>query len=97
MPLCYGGGIKTVDQAETIIGLGVEKVAISSAAMENPELITIITKRIGNQSVVVVLYVKKNLLGDMYEAWTHNGKKRPANVHQSWHCRWKDLVQVRLL
>ena len=76
MPLCYGGGIKTAEQAETIIGLGVEKVAISSAAIENPELITIITERIGNQSVVIVLDVKKNLLGDMYEVRTHNGQKK---------------------
>lgn len=75
MPLCYGGGIKTVDQAEKIIGLGVEKVAISSAVIENPELITIITERLGNQSVVVVLDVKKTLLGGMYEVWTHNGQK----------------------
>lgn len=76
MPLCYGGGIKTVDQAERIIGLGVEKVAISSAAVENPELIPIITKRVGNQSVVVVLDVKKNLYADRYEVRTHNGVKK---------------------
>jgi len=76
MPLCYGGGIKTVDQAETIIGLGVEKVAISSAAIENPKLITIITEHIGNQSVVIVLDVKRNLLCDMYEVYTHNGQKK---------------------
>ena len=36
MPLCYGGGVKTAEQAKTIIGLGVEKVAISSAAIANP-------------------------------------------------------------
>jgi imidazole glycerol-phosphate synthase subunit HisF len=76
MPLCYGGGIKTVEQAETIIGLGVEKVAISSAAIENFDLITIITERLGNQSVVVVLDVKKNLLGGMYEVRIHNGQKK---------------------
>src|SRR4249919_3813107 len=40
MPLCYGGGIKTVEQARTIISLGVEKIAIASAAVENPALIS---------------------------------------------------------
>ena len=76
MPLCYGGGIKTVDHAETIIGLGVEKVAISSAAIENFELITLITERLGSQSVVVVLDVKKSLVGDKYYVKTHNGQKK---------------------
>src|ERR1700754_234076 len=42
MPLCYGGGIKTVEQAKRIIGLGVEKIAISSAAVESPQLISAI-------------------------------------------------------
>lgn len=74
MPLCYGGGIKTVEQAKRIIGLGVEKVAISSAALANPALITAIANEIGSQSVVVVLDVKKSLFGK-YEVYTHNGRK----------------------
>ena len=74
MPLCYGGGIKTVEQAKRIIALGVEKVAISSAALADPALITAIANEIGSQSVVVVLDVKKSLFGK-YEVYTHNGKK----------------------
>jgi cyclase len=73
MPLCYGGGVKTPAQARTIIGLGAEKVAISSAAIETPELISQIAQEIGSQSVVVVLDVKKRLFGGKYEVWTHNG------------------------
>lgn len=75
MPLCYGGGVKTVEQAKRIIGLGVEKVAISSAAVDNPHLITAIANEIGSQSVVVVLDVKKRLLGKEDSVWTHNGRK----------------------
>jgi len=74
MPLCYGGGVKTVEQAKRIIGLGVEKVAISSAALADPKLITAIAAEIGSQSVVVVLDVKKSLFGK-YEVYTHNGQK----------------------
>jgi cyclase len=69
MPLCYGGGIKTAEQAQRIFSLGVEKIAISSAAVSNPELIAEIAV-----SVVVVMDVKKKLLGG-YELYTHNGKK----------------------
>src|SRR4051812_1523772 len=39
MPLCYGGGVKTPAQVERIISLGVEKVALSSAAVTQPELL----------------------------------------------------------
>ena len=74
MPLCYGGGIKNVEQAQRIFSLGVEKVALSSAAIENPELVSKIAERVGTQSAVVVLDVKKKLLGG-YEIYTHNGKK----------------------
>ena len=74
MPLCYGGGVKTVEQAKTIIGLGVEKVALSSAVLENPLLVTQIADEVGSQSVVVVLDVKKKMFGARYEVYTHNAK-----------------------
>lgn len=75
MPLCYGGGIRTAEQAKRIIGLGVEKVAISAAAMENPALITQIADEIGSQSVVVVLDVKKRMLSKDYDVFVLNGRK----------------------
>lgn len=75
MPLCYGGGIKTLEQAKKIIGLGVEKLAISSAALNDRKIIHDIANEVGSQSVSVVLDVKKKLFGD-YEVYTHNGTKR---------------------
>jgi imidazole glycerol-phosphate synthase subunit HisF len=77
MPLCYGGGVKTVEQARKIISLGAEKVAISAAAIENPQLVTQIADAVGRQSVVVVLDVKKkiNLFSSSYEVTIHNGTK----------------------
>jgi cyclase len=75
MPLCYGGGIKTAEQAQRIIGLGVEKVAISSAAVDSPKLVSKIAEQVGSQSIVVVIDIKKKLTGGNYEVWTHNGKK----------------------
>jgi len=74
MPLCYGGGVRTAEQAKKIIGLGVEKVAISAAAVETPQLITQISEEVGSQSVVVVLDFKKRLLSKGYDIYTHNGK-----------------------
>jgi cyclase len=74
MPLCYGGGIKTPEQAKRIINLGVEKVAISSAAVEDPELITKIADKIGRQSMVVVLDVKKRLFSKDYDVFIKNAR-----------------------
>lgn len=74
MPLCYGGGVKSVDQVQKIIGLGVEKVAISSAALENPALVKEASECVGNQSMVVVLDVRKGLIDSKYEVFIHNGR-----------------------
>jgi cyclase len=75
MPLCYGGGVKSVEQAKRIIGLGVEKVAISSAAIETPELISAAAQEIGGQSVVVVIDAKPDPRTGEGIAWTHNGTR----------------------
>lgn len=75
MPLCYGGGVRTPEQAKRLIGLGLEKVAISAAAAERPELVAEIAEAIGRQSVVVVVDAKKKTFGRGYEAWTHNGTR----------------------
>lgn len=77
MPLCYGGGVTTAEQASKIIDLGVEKVSLSAAAISNPQLVTEIASEIGSQSVVVVLDVikKKGLFSSSYKVMTHNATK----------------------
>jgi cyclase len=73
MPLCYGGGVKTVEQAEKIIGMGVEKVAVSSAAIDDPALVASMAHNVGAQSVVVVLDVARGANG--YELCCENGRR----------------------
>lgn len=63
MPLCYGGGIRTVAQARQLFALGVEKVSLQSAVIEDTSLITKISEQFGSQSVVVSVDIKKNWLG----------------------------------
>jgi len=90
MPLCYGGGIKTVEQAQRIFSLGVEKIAISSASVSNPGLVSNIARRVGSQSVVVVLDVKKKLFGG-YELYTHNGKRGTSKSPFEFASRMEEL------
>ena len=72
MPLCYGGGIKTVEQICKIIELGVEKVSLSSAAIENPEIVKNGVKIVGSQSIVITLDIK--IENNIYYVFTKNGK-----------------------
>lgn len=74
MPLCYGGGVTTTVQAARIIGLGVEKVSVSAAALENPALLNEMATALGRQSVVAVLDVRRKtgLFSRGYELCTHN-------------------------
>jgi cyclase len=75
MPFCYGGGVTTVEQAKKIVSLGAEKVAVSSAAIYNTNILRKIGNAVGIQSLVVVLDIKKKTLFGGYEIVTHNGKK----------------------
>ena len=86
MPFCYGGGITNAEQARKIISLGAEKVALSNSALNNIELCQDIGSIIGNQSVVVVIDVKKKKFFGDYDIYTHNGTKKS---------KWKldDLIE----
>ena len=76
MPLCYGGGIKNADQAKRIFNLGVEKISISSSAINHPSIISELAESVGSQSVVVVLDVKKKYLSTNYNVLINNGKDK---------------------
>ena len=86
MPFCYGGGVTTVEQARKIISLGAEKVALSSAALDNLDLCVKIGEVVGAQSVVVVIDVKKRKLFGGYDIYTINGTKK-----SKW--KLKDLIK----
>lgn len=74
MPFCYGGGIKTVEQALRIFSLGVEKVALSSVIIDNPSIISRIAGQVGSQSIVAVLDIKQKQNNE-YEIFNLNGSK----------------------
>lgn len=77
MPFCYGGGVTTVQQAKEIIRAGAEKVAISAAAIDTPDLLRHMGDVVGKQSVIVVLDIreKRSFFGaSTYSVYTRNGK-----------------------
>lgn len=76
MPLCYGGGVTTAEQASSIVATGFEKVSVSAAALARPALIKEMSEAIGSQSVVVTIDVKANSLFSGYTIHTHNGRQK---------------------
>ena len=74
MPICYGGGVKNLDQAKKILSFGVEKIALSSIIFENINIVSDISKFFGSNSTVVVLDIKRN--NDNCFVFTHNGTKK---------------------
>lgn len=63
MPLAYGGGVKTVEQAKRIFSLGVEKICLQNGALDDSGLVTALANKFGSQSVMVSIDIKKNWLG----------------------------------
>lgn len=91
MPLCYGGGVASVEMAEKIIDLGVEKVSVCSAA--TPELFENISNKIGNQSLVAVIniaYVNSSNADHNIVCVNNNG--RPFNVDPLSRARELELA-----
>ena len=97
MPFCYAGGINSITKALKIIELGVEKVAIGSAAIVNPNIISELSKQIGKQSVVVVLDIKKTRFTKKYEIFTHNGKKSSGLLAKDYALKMQSLGAGELI
>ena len=74
MPLAYGGGVRTVEDAAELFKLGVEKVCLNTAAVETPQLVRAAADRFGSQSIVAVLDVKRSFFGK-YECYVRAGKQ----------------------
>lgn len=73
MPLAYGGGVHCVEQFERLVSLGVEKVAVSAAAVADLGLVSAAASRVGRQSVAVVIDFRRK--GNGFEVFTHGGSR----------------------
>ena len=96
MPLAYGGGVRSLQEIEKIFSLGVEKVCLNTAAVEDPHLIRDAAKAFGSQSIVVSMDVKKSLFGK-YEMFTHGGSRNARKDILSHVRRMEELGAGELL
>lgn len=76
MPICYGGGVKTLEQMKKIFRLGIEKISINTGNLESYDLVKEAIETFGAQSIVLSIDIKKSLFGSYY-IYNH-AKKRKA-------------------
>lgn len=85
MPLCYGGGIRSLEQARRIVAAGVEKIALNSSAIERPQLLTDLSRELGASSVVAAIDVKRDWFG-RYRVY-HPGRRRVTKLDPVAHAQ----------
>jgi cyclase len=73
MPMTVGGGVQTVDDMECLLQAGADKVAINTAAVEQPSLLRKGADRFGRQCMVACLDVRRR--GEGWEVVTHCGQQ----------------------
>ncbi len=74
IPMTIGGGIRSIEDATHILRCGADKVAINTAAVANPNLITDIARKFGSQCMVLSIEAKR-VGPDRWEAYTDNGRE----------------------
>jgi cyclase len=85
MPLCYGGGIRSLAQARRIVASGVEKIAVNSMCIDGPRLVTELSQEFGASSIVTGIDVKRDLLGRARVY--HPGRRRSTRLDPLEHAR----------
>ena len=83
MPLGYGGGVKSLEQAKAIFDIGLEKIVINTHIQEDPSFISELAAHFGSQAVIASIDVRKSLLGG-YTVFTNSGKKNTHRQPNAW-------------
>lgn len=74
MPLCYGGGVNSLEEINKLFSIGVEKVSLNTLLHNHPEIVKEATLQYGSQSIIASIDVKKNFFGK-YEVYTNCGNQ----------------------
>lgn len=82
IPFTIGGGIRSVEDAQAVLDAGADKVAVNSAAVNRPELLTEMAENFGSQCVVISIDAKK--VGDRYEVFLNGGRKNTGRDAVEW-------------
>lgn len=83
MPVAYGGGVRDMKTMRSIFQCGIEKIALNSYALENPEFLREAASEFGNQAIVISIDAKRTAPG-RHEVYSHGGKKPSGLDPRNW-------------
>jgi len=83
VPITVGGGIRTTDDVALCLRSGADKVAINTAAVANPDIISQMARRFGSQCIMLSIEAKKRE-GNVWEAYTDNGREKTGLDVVAW-------------
>lgn len=75
IPLTVGGGIRTLEDINTMLQAGADKVSINTAAVQNPQIVADAAKKFGSQCIVVAVDARQQENSGSWEIFTHGGRK----------------------
>jgi imidazole glycerol-phosphate synthase subunit HisF len=84
VPFTVGGGIRSLKEAAAVIEAGADKVAVNSAAVARPDLISDIASRFGSQAVVVAIDAKRVARNGSWRVWVAGGSKDTGKDVLTW-------------
>lgn len=90
IPLCVGGGLRSIDDIRSVLRAGADKVAINTAAIKNPALIKEASRRFGSSAILISIEVIKKP-DNSYEALINNGREKTRIEPFEWAKRVVDL------
>lgn len=96
IPICVGGGLRTVDDIRAVLRAGADKVSINTAAIARPELIREAARRFGSSTIVVSIEAIRKPTGH-WEAYTDNGRNKTGRDAIEWGLQAAELGAGELM
>ena len=94
-PLTVGGGVRSIEDAVRLLDAGADKIAINTAAIRTPELVTACARRFGSQAIVVAIDAKRT--GTSWEVFSHGGRTPEGLDAIAWCKRVAELGAGEIL
>jgi len=95
IPITAGGGVRSVEDARTLLRAGADKIAINTAATRRPELISEVSRALGSQCMVLSIQAKRQ--GDRWEAYCDQGREHTGMDAVEWAARGQALGAGEIL